>query len=257
MEKTNRGQALLLQEAAVIAEIIHGKGYLVFNDVMTVQEVADFKEGQLKLEMESPHTSRIIGAYGGRRNLDIFQSAICRAPVMNEFVQRLACLLVGPEPILCSYQTHTIPPGAQGMGPHRDYPYFSLPDGTEVGAFPLLSLQMIWALDDFREQNAPTMVQANSQQRIQKIDREEFANTACPLLLRAGSLVVSHGALCHGVSPNHSGVSRVALLASFTPYWVRPLQPNIGLGSKDVQVVKGLLGLDFFDRLRRATAPFT
>jgi hypothetical protein len=145
------------------------------------------------------------------------------------------------DPVLCSLGANCVPPGAFGMGMHRDYPYLSRRKKNLQG--PLLCLQLILALDGMDEHNGATNVFPGSHRGA--------LEKPVKLVCAPGSLAIMHGALMHSVESNRSAKPRTNLLASFAPYWVRPYSDLVGPRSAEELAdprLRHLLGLDFLDR---------
>ncbi len=155
------------------------------------------------------------------------------------------------QPVLSSLTANIVMPGAPGMGHHRDYPYFAMPSDVNPSAMPILSLQVIWALDDFTADNGATSVFPISHRCGLWIEKETFDVAKVPLIVPAGSAVLMHGAVFHGVAPNTSDKPRTALLASCVPYWVRPMhKTDVNERTATTRDIR-LAGKDFKNRIRQ------
>jgi ectoine hydroxylase-related dioxygenase (phytanoyl-CoA dioxygenase family) len=172
---------------------------------------------------------------------------ILRSSAVKSFISSSECLsiirpLFSSDPILCSLGANCVLPGGTGMGLHRDYPYLSKQKQNYLGT--LLCAQIILVLDGMNENNGATNVFPGS--HLGKLVKP--ARVFCP----PGSLIVLHGALMHSVERNTSAVPRCNLLASFSPYWVRPLSDLLSMRTEselnDPQLNR-LLGADFAQRV--------
>jgi ectoine hydroxylase-related dioxygenase (phytanoyl-CoA dioxygenase family) len=136
-------------------------------------------------------------------------------PLIHGYAQH--CL--GPDCVLSGFSTHELPPGAGGMAPHVDWPYLSMP--VLPPPFPMLELQSIWMLDDFTEDNGATRVVPGSHL---KSDKPNFERDSIPVTGKAGSVILTHGALWHCTGKNNSDKKRAGMLIAYVPKWVRPLE---------------------------------
>lgn len=104
---------------------------------------------------------------------------------------------------------------------------------TDDGVYPLsrphpeLVLNMMWALDDFTEENGATHVIAGSHKwtdrRPQPEDHQERA------VMPAGSVMLFLGSVYHGGGANNSERPRLGVILEFCASWLRP-QENHYLG---------------------------
>jgi ectoine hydroxylase-related dioxygenase (phytanoyl-CoA dioxygenase family) len=166
---------------------------------------------------------------------------------VKEFISGQKCRdiirpLFSSDPVLCSLGANCVLPGGLGMGLHRDYPYLSKKKQNYSGT--LLCAQIILVLDGMDEHNGATNVFPSS--HLGKLVKP--VRVFCP----PGSLIVMHGALMHSVEKNSSGKPRTNLLASFSPYWVRPFSDLISMRSDEElssELWRTLLGLNFAQRV--------
>lgn len=146
----------------------------------------------------------------------VFENLIADATIID-----LARQTLGEVINLSDVEIVTLHPGAPGVNPHLDYPYVLM---NEVFSSPILSLQTIWVLNDMTEENGATMMVPGSHFKAAWPDASYSADSS-KLLLKRGSVVITHGALWHSTASNQSQQDRSNLLITFVPPWIQPLSP--------------------------------
>jgi ectoine hydroxylase-related dioxygenase (phytanoyl-CoA dioxygenase family) len=130
--------------------------------------------------------------------------------------------LLGCKPGFGSLVVNYVPAGSEGMGAHVDSPYAQMTDEELAENRPCLCLQMIWYLEDVTEDSAPTAVVPGSQMRGRRPHPRDFWDEAVSVLVKAGTLFVSHGALWHATEPNRTDRIRPVVISKYFPSWSRP-----------------------------------
>jgi ectoine hydroxylase-related dioxygenase (phytanoyl-CoA dioxygenase family) len=128
-----------------------------------------------------------------------------QVPVVLDYARTF----LGKDCVLSGFSSHELPPGAGGMAPHVDWPYLSMP--TMPSPYPILEMQAIWMLDDFTEENGATRVVPGSHLSD---DKPDFANKSKAVTGKAGSVILSHGALWHSTGKNVTNKKRSAILSA-------------------------------------------
>mmetsp|Transcript_3728 Transcript_3728/g.8072 ORF Transcript_3728/g.8072 Transcript_3728/m.8072 type:complete len:161 (-) Transcript_3728:58-540(-) len=111
-----------------------------------------------------------------------------------------------------------------GLAWHVDYPYHDI---EQPWPKEPLSLQVLWLLDDFREDNGATMFAPRSHELLTTPPYSfdlphSFTGNGELLQAPVGSVLVAHGAWWHRQTINKSEQPRHALLASLTRGFVVP-----------------------------------
>ena len=91
---------------------------------------------------------------------------------------------------------------------HRDFPRL-------LNGF-LCSLNMLFAIDDFREDNGSTLVVPGTHQRPVEMKQEEFLERSVMATCKAGSIIVFDSTVIHAAGENHSKENRLAINHQFT-----------------------------------------
>lgn len=120
---------------------------------------------------------------------------------------------------------------------HNDYPYghaTTFYGGLARGRTTQWphTMQLLWMLSDFTEENGATLVLPSSHtdgaipQRHRGADYARFRAGAVPVTGRAGDLLVYYGQLWHSVGLNHAAAPRAALIGQFLPFYMAPMEAH-------------------------------
>ncbi len=250
--KTKFGSLEELRESNVQAQFEENGCLLVENALSADFTDALRREVDILKAKSDEKKGEILNTDGSVRIRQLLRSSLFELLLHQKDLINTIEFLGGFRPVLSSYTSNTVLPGAPGMGRHRDYPYFALPDYLDYRAFPPMAIQVLWALDHFAQNNGPTLVAPASHRYDLNLSQEEFEKCSSPLIMPAGSAFIFHGAMLHGVAPNTSQFSRTSVIAAFTPYWVRPMHREFGESEefRNSDIGKSLLGLDFRARVR-------
>jgi hypothetical protein len=237
---------------AIAEELTEGLGYQVLpslvprpvtdrlrHDILALRE-SDRAQGHLHAEDRRERVTSLLGRLGGIEDL-----------VLDPTILGVAERLFGSEYILSALPSaHLLAPGATPMAAHVDWPYWGM--RPPFPATPVLTLQVIWMLEDFTLENGATRVVPGSQNQARWPDAS-FATEAVSAVGEAGSAIVAHGLIWHDTGPNKSATARLSLLLNYGPYWIRPMSPLTGPGGEIPEdyvataspKIRALLGLDY------------
>ena len=237
---------------AIAEELTQGKGYAVLpslvsrqlakrvcQDVMALRET-DRDAGRLRMEGKR---ERITSLLGRQRDVEDL--------VLHPTILGVAERLLGSEFILShSPSAHLLPPGASPMAAHVDWPYWGM--RPPFPAAPVLTVQVIWMLEDFTLENGATRVVPNSHKLARWPDKN-FETDAVSAVGEAGSAIIAHGLIWHDTGPNISKMPRLSMLLNYGPFWVRPMSALTGPGGEVADDylatasprIRELLGLDY------------
>lgn len=220
------------------------KGYSFISNF--IQNPLDLKYKCDQLYQEDLFKNRILDTDGSHRVKGLLRLAEIQDILNNnDFIFGIQSMIGSPI-IIGGTQLNIVQPNSQGMGFHRDYPYFSIPDHFNDDQMQPLVVQVIVALDDFTELNAPTQFIPGSHKSTTLPNEKPLT-----ALMKQGDAVIMHGGTWHKVLPNLTDKTRTSILFNFHPYWVRPLNnPNAICGANVVPQdlspqIQSLLGLTF------------
>jgi ectoine hydroxylase-related dioxygenase (phytanoyl-CoA dioxygenase family) len=114
--------------------------------------------------------------------------------------------------ILPSHQTREQPQVFQNTY-HQDFP--------RVLNGYVASMNLFFAIDEFRRDNGATWVVPGSHHRAARPSADELAERAMPLECPAGSMIVFDSTLWHAAGANVSGHDRLAINHQFTRSWIK------------------------------------
>lgn len=211
---------LKLPENAISAFSLNG--YLVVEDAFDPEPVRTTLEVRLKL-----HRMAGGGLVSGGYRPDVLYETLVQDLYTDPDLIGFASQIIGDDPAFGSLGSNVVPGNSPGMDAHIDYPYFAMAKLPANGQ-PALCVQMIWYPEDVTEDFAPTAVVPGSHLQPSRPGQDRFAlerfrDESVPILAKAGSLFIGHGALWHAVMPNKTDRNRPAILGSYVPYWVRPM----------------------------------
>jgi ectoine hydroxylase-related dioxygenase (phytanoyl-CoA dioxygenase family) len=96
---------------------------------------------------------------------------------------------------------------------HMDFPRYL--DGY------LASINLFFAIDEFREDNGATIVAPGTHQRAERPTDEELEDRKMPVVCPAGSMLVFDSTLWHAAGANVSGKDRLAINHQFTRSFIK------------------------------------
>lgn len=240
-----------MASSPIVSELQTGKGYVVIPHVLTPTEVQNLRQ-QITTLAEQTRTSGKLIEHNKRWRLRL----VGQADVLFELttlpaIRDAAREMLGQDYVLGGLSAHALTPGAPPQGIHVDYPYSVMRE-----PFPETPVQMqaIIALDHFREDNGATRVLPHSQKTRARPDREQFYQHSIPILCEAGSIILSHGGLWHDSGTNRSSETRIAVLANFTPFWIRSIEGFPETARDPNPSHRNLLGFNFREAHMRAVA---
>jgi ectoine hydroxylase-related dioxygenase (phytanoyl-CoA dioxygenase family) len=108
-------------------------------------------------------------------------------------------------------------PGETPQPFHADHA--SLPDSDRTNTN---GISVIWALDDFTDDNGATEIIPGSHRWTTEMPGEH--SEIVKVLMPAGSAVLFHGSLYHRGGANHSANSRLAITPQYCQPWLRQLE---------------------------------
>jgi ectoine hydroxylase-related dioxygenase (phytanoyl-CoA dioxygenase family) len=205
---------------AVVAEL-EAIGYCIIEGVLSADELAR-KRRELDPLLAATETGSNSFLGGQTRRIytllakvRCFDDAVLN-PLLLAVMDRL---LIHYQ--LCVATAIEIGPGETAQTLHADDGVYPLPNlGTP------LTVNSMWALDDFTEENGATRLVPGSHRGTEKKRASPGATvTAC---MPAGSVLLYYGSLLHGGGANCTHLPRLGVVIEYAVSWIRP-QENLGL----------------------------
>ncbi|MDG2304526.1 MAG: phytanoyl-CoA dioxygenase family protein [Candidatus Binatia bacterium] len=155
--------------------------------------------------------------YKTRRIYSVIEKTLSCNPIIDHpVVMALLDRLFLPNYLLSQLQVIKVMPGEIQQPLHHDDGFYPIPRPRKpIGA------ALIWALDDFTENNGATLVYPKSHLwgdvPSADIDLEQMV----PAVMPAGSAVFFVGTLWHGAGPNRTDKPRLAATTQYCEPWAR------------------------------------
>jgi ectoine hydroxylase-related dioxygenase (phytanoyl-CoA dioxygenase family) len=186
----------------------------------------DYETRSERRSFDGPNTVRMTG------NIILRSPLIQRVPTDPSVLQLVEAVL-GRECLLASMLTLVIGPGNPAQALHTDDMHLPVPRPHQA-----LSMNAIYALTDFTEENGATRVVPGSHKWREAPggsladvagSQNEHDYTTVPAVMSRGSVLLTHGSIIHGGGANLSDTRRYGISALFCQGWVRPTE-NLQLG---------------------------
>ena len=157
--------------------------------------------GVLRLMMQyEPHFFRFLELAALLEVVDATVSATAIMHLQNGFILR-------------SFTTGSPAPDVFQNSYHRDFPRY-------LNGY-VASVNVLFAIDEFREDNGATFVVPGSHQKAEGPTPEHIVEGAVPMLCPAGSMLVFDSTLWHAAGRNSSGRDRLAINHQFTRSFIK------------------------------------
>jgi ectoine hydroxylase-related dioxygenase (phytanoyl-CoA dioxygenase family) len=190
------------------------QGYALLHGLVPDREVDALRDALDRLHRDEAHVPRQTSEPGTLRGYNLVR----RSPRFREALQKsevvaLVDELLGSNCILHSFESRSALPGGGQQSLHRDMPF------VENMA---LSINVVWMLDDFTEENGATRVVPGSFVRpsgpeVGRVYPDEVLATA-----PAGTLLLFNTLNWHGGGPNRTDRIRRAFHVHYCRSWIKP-----------------------------------
>jgi ectoine hydroxylase-related dioxygenase (phytanoyl-CoA dioxygenase family) len=198
-------------------------GYVILERALDAAAVADVVTALAPYEQNRPMGRN---AFEGQKSQRVYSLA-----AKGEVFQRLAehprvmalCeRLLLPNFLLSTLQSIRLHPGEQAQAWHTDDAFYQVPRPRPES----LAVSVIWAIEDFTEENGATEVIPGS--HLWGMEHPESrAYAAVPAVMPAGSAIVFDGALWHRGGANRSTGTRLAISPQYCQPWLRPQESQL------------------------------
>jgi ectoine hydroxylase-related dioxygenase (phytanoyl-CoA dioxygenase family) len=198
-------------------------GYVILERAIDAAAVAEVVTALAPYEQNRPMGRN---AFEGQKSQRVYSLA-----AKGEVFQRLAehprvmalCeRLLLPNFLLSTLQSIRLHPGEQAQAWHTDDAFYQVPRPRPES----LAVSVIWAIEDFTEENGATEVIPGSHVwGMEHPESREYA--AVPAVMPAGSAIVFDGALWHRGGANRSTGTRLAISPQYCQPWLRPQESQL------------------------------
>jgi ectoine hydroxylase-related dioxygenase (phytanoyl-CoA dioxygenase family) len=190
-------------------------GYVILPNLLSPEEIAAIREEADPLLEHDGRTE--FEGYKTRRIYSVIEKTLsCNPVVEHPLVMALLDRLFMPNYLLSQLQVIKVMPGEIRQPLHHDDGFYPLPRPRKpIGA------ALIWALDDFREDNGATLVYPKSHLWGDVPSADIDVSKMVPAVMPAGSAVFFLGTMWHCAGPNNSDKPRLAATTQYCEPWAR------------------------------------
>ena len=221
----------------VVAELIDGRGAVVFPGLVSAEDVAEARRIIMKESQDAPKVAHFQGAAEVEGTFHLQRrvwALLAKGDVFsriaeNEVFCNVMRAFLGTEFIMGSIAANRIMPGGPGQEPHIDYPYW---DYHKPESFPArinpsfpLNAQATIPLDPFTVESGATAYLPGSQKTLRYPTLEDDFYDRCEQMIGdPGDGIIFYGAAWHCSMPNKSDFDRSGILLEYLPKFVKPVE---------------------------------
>lgn len=196
-------------------------GYYIINDFFNKDDIDNIRNSIYKkktLEAKSGDSLRI-------QNYLLYDKTGIKL-LNNTHLKKIIQILIGEKPILSSFAANIILPQKGEPWFHIDHPaQLTKYSFNFFNNFPMLSFQMIVAIDDLTQDNGSTIVipgtHKNDNSEINKLSETEISQGK-KFVAPSGSIMIYNPNILHSNTFNKTKNPRAILVMSFCQYFIRP-----------------------------------
>ena len=198
-------------------------GFVILESVLSASELAEITAALAPYEANRPMGRN---AFEGQKSQRVYSLAAKGPPFMRLIehprVMALVESLLMPNFLLSTAQSIRLHPGEQSQAWHTDDAFYFMPRPHRLP----LAVSVIWAIEEFTEDNGATEVIAGSHRwgMEHPDEREHDIVTAA---MPAGSAIVFDGSLWHRGGSNASDGTRLAISPQYCQPWLRPQESQL------------------------------
>jgi ectoine hydroxylase-related dioxygenase (phytanoyl-CoA dioxygenase family) len=208
------------------AELEHFErdGFVILESVLDASAL-----GEVVAALAPYEAGRPMGrnAFEGQKSQRVYSlaakgDAFCRL-IEHPRVMALVDRLLMPNFLLSTAQSIRLHPGEQAQAWHTDDAFYFMPRPHRLP----LAVSVIWAIEEFTEENGATEVIVGSHRwgHEHPDEREEYESVSAAM--PAGSAIVFDGALWHRGGVNASNGTRLAISPQYCQPWLRPQESQL------------------------------
>jgi ectoine hydroxylase-related dioxygenase (phytanoyl-CoA dioxygenase family) len=197
-------------------------GFVILERLLTEPEIQAILAALAPFEADRPMGRN---DFEGERTQRVYSLAgkgeeFTRLAEHPRVVRILAARLL-PGFLLSNLQSIRLHPGETPQGFHTDDAFYPIPRPRDR-----LAVSMIWAIEDFTEENGATELIPGSH-RWGMEHPDERPHEVKKAVMPAGSVVIFDGALWHRGGANASRTTRLAVSPQYCQPWLRPQESQL------------------------------
>ncbi|HZR80096.1 MAG TPA: phytanoyl-CoA dioxygenase family protein [Candidatus Binatia bacterium] len=199
------------------------EGYVILEGLLDRTELADITAALAPYERDRPMGRN---DFEGDRSQRVYSlaakgAAFQRLAEHPRIVELLDRVLL-PNYLLSTMQSIRLHPGENAQAWHTDDAFYLLPRPRPS----VLGVSVIWAIEDFTEENGATEIIPGSH-RWAGDHPDERAHEERAAVMPAGSAIVFDAALWHRGGENRSAGTRLAISPQYCQPWLRPQESQL------------------------------
>ena len=197
-------------------EEIKAQGYTILRGLVSEERLEGLRAALDRVYQQEKHVKRQAGEPGCLRGYNLVRrDALFREALQQPEIIALAEAFLGADCILHSFECRSALPQDGRQSLHRDMPFVR---------DMMLSLNVVWMLDDFTAENGATRVVPGSHLRPEgpERDRDRVYDDELVAIEPAGTLLAFNTHTWHGGGPNHTDKVRHAFHVHYCRSWVKP-----------------------------------
>ena len=198
---------------------LEAEGYTLLHGLVSPGELERLRAALDRVYRDEAHVPRQTSEAGCLRSSNLVRrDAAFREALQQPEVIALAEAVLGADCILHSFESRSALPGGGQQSLHRDMPF--------VENTPL-SINVVWMLDDFTEENGATRVVPRSHTRREGPEPGRVYPDEVLAIAPAGTLVAFNTMTWHGGGPNRTAALRRGFHVHYCRSWVKPQRDHV------------------------------
>jgi ectoine hydroxylase-related dioxygenase (phytanoyl-CoA dioxygenase family) len=198
-------------------------GFVILDSVLDAAALAELTAALAPYEANRPMGRT---AFEGQKSQRVYSLASKGEPFLrlaeHPRVMALVERLLMPNFLLSTLQSIRLHPGEQAQAWHADDFFYLMPRPHRLS----LAVSVIWAIEDFTEDNGATEVIPGSH-RWEKEHPDDREHDIIQAVMPAGSAIVFDAALWHRGGANESSATRLAISPQYCQPWLRPQESQL------------------------------
>lgn len=210
-------------DTSTLVETLRRDGAVIVNDVAE-HDLIDTITTELRPLLDKNGLRGSSTAFDGDTTLRASEGMLATAPSTANLIDHDLVVAIADEILLPHCATYTIGsltaidilPGESAQALHRDDSLYPI----ENAGMELL-IGVMWALDDFTEENGGTRIVPKSHRFLRSWHLPDVSNWESTVM-KKGSVLFYLGSTWHGGGANQSDKPRLGLINTYSLGWLRP-----------------------------------